>query len=234
MNTSAALQDLQDIHDQLATIERDLTNYPPDLAVIHDRLTRAAARAAEIGKRIEELTTKAEGARRRLEESQKLEAQAKAQLKASTQGVQYQARLQEVFAREKATASAQKQVRDPLAQLEALQAETAQLAQRQAEDQAAFDERHVVFLGLHENQVVARGRLEARRTEREGLLTPAEVARFKRLLQMRQGRAVVQTEGGICCGCHTKVRATLFTQLREQGLATCDTCQRYLVPGGKA
>jgi len=234
MNTSAALQDLQDIHDQLATIERDLTNYPPDLAVIHARLTQAAARAAEIARRVEDLTTKADGARRRLEESQKLEIQAKAVLKTSTQGVQYQARLQEVFAREKATASAQKQLRDPLAQMEALKAESARLELRQAEDQAAFDERHVVFLGLHENQVVARGRLEARRAERESLLAPAEVSRFKRLLQMRQGRAVVRTENGICCGCRTKVRATLFTQLREEGLAICDTCQRFLVPGGNA
>lgn len=230
MTTAAALQDLQAIHDQLATIERDLTAFPSDLAELDARLKAAAARRAELERIVADSTTKAAAARKSLEECQDLEASAKAKLKASTQGVQYQARLQEVFTREKATATAQKQLRDPLARLEAAQKELAELEVTQAADRAAFDERHQVFLGLHENQVVARGRLVARRTERETELPAAEVARFARLLGARQGRAVVPAAGGICTGCRTKVRITLMAQLRETGLATCEACQRYLVP----
>ena len=54
--------------------------------------------------------------------------------------------------------------------------------------------------------MVAQARLEARCAELEAALAPALLARFKRLLQGRQGRAVVGVENGACGGCRTRLR----------------------------
>ncbi len=104
----------------------------------------------------------------------------------------------------------------------------ADLETRRTQIQAQFDELHQIFLSEHENQVAARELHLARRTELEALLEPALLSRFNKLIQQRQGRAVVPVENGNCSGCRTKLRIPLLSQLREQGTMPCEFCQRIL------
>jgi predicted nucleic acid-binding Zn-ribbon protein len=54
------------------------------------------------------------------------------------------------------------------------------------------------------------------------------MVRFKRLLQARQGRAVVGVENGACGGCRTRLRSPMVASLRSAETIYCESCQRIL------
>lgn len=228
MSLLSDLQELQNVHDHLRTIERDLAAFPPDMEKLHKELQELAKQKADHEKALTESRAKEAPMTRNLAEAQVLEANARKTLKASTSKVQYTSAIRELDTRERQVSGLQKPLADLLKRITNIGAELDRLAIRQAEVQKQFDELHTVFLSEHENQVTAQGRLQKRLNELEKALPASELTRFNRLLGARQGKALTLVDGSTCQGCRTKIRIPLMTQLREQGLVTCESCQRYL------
>lgn len=228
MTILPALQDLQHIHDQLRTIERDLTAFPPDLARLNTERQTLAKRITDLNKLIPELEAKERILLIQLDEAQKHEAASRKGVKAATQKTQYAAAIRELDERERASAAVQRPLKELQGQLTARRADLQALEASLADTQTQFDELHAIFLGEHANQVAARDLLKGRLAAAEALLPPADLTRFNRLLQARQGRAVAAVDNSTCQGCRTKIRIPVMTQLREQSVVTCESCQRYL------
>jgi len=229
MEQLTTLRDLQATLDYLAIIHRELSALPPDLAILDAKVKAAEKQIAEKTKALDTARAQILFKTKELTQAQKDEDRARAAVKATSQKVHYTAAIRELDEKERLKAS----VSRPLKTLETTvlaleQALTALEIERKAA-QAQFDELHSVFLEEHANQVEGRKVLLAKQAELQAKLTPAEVARFHRLANARQGKAVVIVENGACSGCNVKLRGPIFFQLKEgKTIITCESCARTL------
>lgn len=229
MELLATLRDLQATLDHLRTIERDLSALPPDLAILDARVKSLDKQFAEKTKALESARTSILTKTKELALAQKEEDRARVALKATNQKVQYTAAIRELDEKERQKA----QIAKPLKALEAevltLEVTVATLEAERAVARTQFDELHSVFLAEHSNQVEARTQLTAKQVELEKKIPPYEKARFHRLINARQGKAVVPVESGTCTGCRVRLRGPFLFQLKEAKEAVaCESCQRIL------
>ncbi|WP_005033407.1 zinc ribbon domain-containing protein [Holophaga foetida] len=229
MSVLPILQELQSVHDNLAVIQRDLNNFPPELATLDADLKTTQKRLSDIAKTLEALETKRQEMSKTLDQAQNLEDSARTSVKAAKQKVQYAAALRDLDARERERNAVARPMKETEQRIEALKAESIELEAKEIKLQGEFNDYHATFLAEHENQVVAEKRLTIRRAELEQALGSSELNRFNRILQQRQGKALVAVEGGTCTGCRTKVRSMVLHQLKETGMVSCESCQRYLM-----
>ena len=233
MSTLAQLLDLQSIHDNLRTIARDLSAFPEDLAQVDAELKGLNRKLEMATKALDEARTREAALAKDLQAAQKAEDNAKASSKSAINKVQFTSAMRDLEERERQKAAVARPHREIQTRRIALEAEVQALQDLQTKAQAQFDELHQVFLSEHENQVVARGTLETRLSEAESKLEASELTRFKRLLDHRQGRAVVPVDGGACSGCRTRLRTPFLYQLREAVTLPCESCQRILYDPAK-
>lgn len=229
MSELSLLIELQAVHDNLATIQRDLTAYPPDLAALDAELKSLARKLEETTKGLGTHRTQAAALASDLELALKAEELAKAAVRGTTQKIQYTAAIRDLDDRQRQKSAVAKPLKETQDRLQALEAQEAALLERQAKVQQQFDELKAIFLAEHENQVAAKDVLDARNRELEAALAPATLAKFKRLLQGRHGQALAPVANGTCGGCRTRLRGPMLASLREGSeLLTCESCQRFL------
>jgi hypothetical protein len=234
MSELSVLIELQSVHDNLRTIQRDLTAFPPDLAALDSELKGLARRIDETSRALAASRNLLASLSTELGGAQKAEELAKASVKVATQKIQYTAAIRELDERQRQKSAVARPVRETEQRIENLERLDAELQGRQAEAQGQFDELRAIFLAEHGNQVEAQARLQARCAELEAALAPALLAKFNRLLQMRQGRAVVEVDHGACGGCRTRLRGVLISSLRQCDTMFCESCQRILYDPSKA
>jgi len=163
-----------------------------------------------------------------LDSAQKAEELAKVVVKGATQKIQYTAAIRDLDERQRQKNAVARPVKETELRIDSLDRLENELRDRQVEAQKQFDELMEVFLAEHGNQVEAQARLLARSQELEGTLAPTLLTKFRRLLQQRQGRAVVGVDNGACGGCRTRLRTPFVAHLREADTLFCESCQRIL------
>ena len=229
MSSLAHLRELQATLDHLRTIERDLSTFPPDLAAVDQKLKALRKTRAEKQKAQEAARQRRETHAQELAVADKAIARVRTHLKESTQKVQYAALIREQEEHERAHNAAAKPLKEAEALLATLDVELAQLAAEEAAQADTFTLLHEAFLAEHANQVAVRGQLEARRQELEAALPPADLTRFNRIVEARQGKGVAAVENGLCSGCRTRLRPAMMPLVREaKALVACEACQRFL------
>ena len=228
MNKLSTLIELQAICNNLQTIQRDLSSLPPDLAALESQLKVINKKSAEVSKELivnKELLGKLTA---ELKEANKAELGAQVSLKKVTHKVQYGAAIRKLDEYQKQVASITRPAKEAKIRIDNLETVDAELKEQQVEVQKQFDELKAIFLSEHINQLEAQTQLQTRREILEGMLEPALLNKFKRLLQQRVGRAVVTVNNGVCSGCNTKLRVPLIAQLRGLGIIFCESCQRII------
>ncbi len=223
------LRELQGTLDNLRTIERDLAALPPDLAALDQKLKAVRKEKADKSKLLASLQAKREVHAKDLAAADKAIAGIRSHLKEATQKVQYAALIREQEEHERAHNAAIRPLKEADTQIQQLELELTDLTAREANQAAEFSVLHEAFLGEHTNQVEVRAVLQAKQAELEAAMAPADLSKFKKILEARQGRAVVAVDGGLCTGCRTRVRPVVASQLREgKVILTCESCHRFL------
>lgn len=222
------LIELQTVHDNLRVILRDLTAFPPDLAALDSELKTLARKIEENNRALANAKNTQGTLTTNLAAAQKLEDHSKAALKETKQKAQFTAAIRELDDRQRQKAAVARPLKEVETRIEALERATSEMELRQAEAQKQFDELRTVFLSEHENQVAAQAVLQKRQGELEKQLDPGTLAKFDKLIQQRQGRAVVGIDKGSCGGCRTKLRTPFLAQLREEKNLFCESCQRFI------
>ena len=207
---------------------RDLSSLPPEMASLDASIKAAQKRLSAIDIGLGQAKARFEDAENEQQQAVKAEAAARKDLKASTHKVQYTAAMRSLEEKERLIETSVRTQKEAEAALMSLKEEREGLLGSQNENQLQFDELNQIFLSEHENQVVGKARLTAKIAELEGLLDKATLNKFNRLMQGRNGRAVVPTENDTCTGCHTKLRAPLVYKLKAEKCITCESCQRIL------
>jgi predicted nucleic acid-binding Zn-ribbon protein len=87
-------------------------------------------------------------------------------------------------------------------------------------------------LANKKEQLLARKQeLQKERSELSALIDAEVVPLYERLMKGKNGSALVQVAGGLCCGCHMKlVPSTLVKVLGGVELTQCENCGRILYP----
>ena len=223
------LRTLQDIHDNLQTIDRDLSAFPPELAALDQETKSLVRQLADAEKALGDWSAKKTALTQDLAEAQKLEEAARRSMKAATQKVQYAAAIRDLDERERQKAHIARPLKESEARCSDLGELVESLKARSTEAQAKFQELHQIFLAEHETQVLAKATLSAQKEELEKQLPPAEMVRFHRLILTRHGRAVVAVENSTCQGCRVKLRMPFLAELRTKTtLMACESCQRVV------
>jgi hypothetical protein len=228
MSFLPVLLELQAIHDNLATIQRDLTAFPPEMAKLDSDLKSLTKKLELLTKDLEDSKVSQAALEKELSHAQKLEDAARAALKNSTQKVQYTSAIRDLDERERQKAAIAKPLNDRETRIQVCEKELAEFTLLRDQAREQFDEFHRIFMAEHENQVTARDKSMLRKVELEAKLDPVDLGRFNRLIRGRQGRAVVTVENGTCTGCRTRLRGPLLAQLREKTILNCESCQRIL------
>jgi predicted nucleic acid-binding Zn-ribbon protein len=228
MSELAVLIELQSVHDNLRTIQRDLSAFPPDLAALDAELKTIAKKLEETARGLVASRSLFASLSIELESAQKNEELAKTTVKGATQKVQYTAAIRELDERQRQKSAVARPVKEAEQRIDSLERLEVELRDRQAEAQKQFDELKGIFLSEHGNQVEAQSRLTERSQELESTLQPVLLTKFRRLLQQRQGRAVVGVDNGACGGCRTRLRTPFVAHLRESDTLFCESCQRIL------
>jgi predicted nucleic acid-binding Zn-ribbon protein len=76
-------------------------------------------------------------------------------------------------------------------------------------------------------------RLNAERTREAGAIDAPVLARYEQILKQRRLLAVAPIDGELCSACHVRLRPAVVQQVRRNdGIVTCDSCQRilYFIP----
>jgi len=233
MSELSVLIELQSVHDNLRTIQRDLSAFPPDLAALDAELKMLTRKLEETTKGLTASRSLFSSLSTELGGAQKAEEVAKASVKGATQKIQYTAAIRELDERQRQKNAVARPVKETEVRIDSLERLDVELKDRQIEAQKQFDELRAIFLAEHGNQVEAQTRLQTRCAELEALLAPGLLVKFKRLLVMRQGRAVVGVDNGACGGCRTRLRTPVVAHLREAETLFCESCQRILYDPSK-
>jgi len=228
MSALPVFLELQAVHDNLSTIQRDLTDFPPDMSKLDADLKAIARRLESSEKVLADSTTALASLNKNLQQAEKFEGIARSAVKSSTQKVQFTAAIRELDERERQKAAVMRPIKEAETRQSGATKDVGELRKRQVDLQAQFSALHEIFLSERENQVAAREILLARKLELEKQLEQTELTRFNKLLIARQGKAVTAIENGTCTGCRTKVRNPLLAQLRETSSLNCEYCQRIL------
>lgn len=229
MELLTTLRDLQATLDYLATIQRELSNLPPDLAALDVRVKSIEKQVTEKTKALGTAQAQIQIKSKELVLAQKEEERARAAVKSTNQKVQYTAAIRELDEKERLKAAISKPLKALEATAQALEQALATLGADLSAIRAQFDELHAVFLDEHANQVEGRKQLLAKQAALEAKLSSSEVTRFHRLANARQGKAVAAVENGICSGCNVKLRGPVLFQLKEdKALIACESCGRTL------
>jgi len=228
MSELSVLIELQSVHDNLRTIQRDLSAYPPDLAALDTELKTIAKKLEETARGLVASRSLFANLSVELDSAQKSEELAKVVVKGATQKIQYTAAIRDLDERQRQKNAVARPVKETELRIDSLERLENELRDRQVEAQKQFDELMAVFLAEHGNQVEAQARLVTRSQELEATLAPTLLNKFRRLLQQRQGRAVVGVDNGACGGCRTRLRTPFVAHLREADTLFCESCQRIL------
>ena len=228
MSQLSLLIELQTVHDNLRVIQRDLTAFPPDLAALDSELKTLAKKIEENNRALVNAKNLQGTLTTNLAAAQKLEDASKAALKETKQKVQFTAAIRDLDDRQRQKAAVTRPLKDVETRIEALEHATGEMETRQTEARKQFDELRAVFLSEHENQVAAQTVLLKRQDDIQKQLDPGTLVKFDRLIQQRQGRAVVGIDKGSCGGCRTKLRTPFLAQLREEKNMFCESCQRFI------
>jgi predicted nucleic acid-binding Zn-ribbon protein len=228
MSELSVLIELQSVHDNLRTIQRDLSAYPPDLAALDTELKTIAKKLEETARGLVASRSLFANLSVELDSAQKSEELAKVVVKGATQKIQYTAAIRDLDERQRQKNAVARPVKEAELRIDSLERLENELRDRQVEAQKQFDELMAVFLSEHGNQVEAQARLVTRSQELEATLAPTLLNKFRRLLQQRQGRAVVGVDNGACGGCRTRLRTPFVAHLREADTLFCESCQRIL------
>ena len=228
MSQLSLLIELQTVHDNLHVIQRDLSAFPPDLAALDSELKMLAKKLEETGRALVSSRTQQATLTTNLAAAQKQEDLSKAAVKETKQKAQFTLAIRELDERQRQKTAIARPLKDVETRIEALERAEGEMRARQAEAQKQFDELRAVFLSEHENQVEGERRLQKRRAEIAEAVDPSVLVKFDRLIQQRQGRAVVAIDRGSCGGCRTRLRTPFLAQLREEKNLYCESCQRII------
>lgn len=209
--------------------EKERDTVPTELADV-DRAFREKVEAAErLRARLKQAESELSRAEADLSEHEEKQQKFHATLKSVQSSREYGAVLNEIDGAEKLVRATEERV---LALEEEIEAARRDLETREASLPAETAEHETKLSGWREAQReidVELTKARAQIADLESGISPREKNEFRRLLEKKNGLAIVKVVDGACSACHMKVRPHAVQTLKVGlEIITCDRCKRML------
>jgi predicted nucleic acid-binding Zn-ribbon protein len=227
--TMTGLIELQRVDDEIFQVKRHRDEIAANLARLGTLLTRMEAGLAEKREKLAEASRFHADKRLDHETNQERLAASKTRSLGISRSKEYAALTKEVEHLRKRQQEDEQQLAELSTSIEAyrtaISEEEGKLADIKAE---VAREQEVSEVRVREFEVLI-GRVSARRAELEGKL-PREIAgRYNRVLERRDGTAVVLAIRGRCTGCNMSTPPQIWVKIQlGHDIFQCASCQRFL------
>jgi predicted nucleic acid-binding Zn-ribbon protein len=227
--TMASLIELQRVDDEIFQVRRHRDEIEANLARLGALLTRMEAGLSEKREKLAEAGRFYSDKRLDHEQNQERIANSKTRILNVSRGKEYAAMQKELEHMRKRQQDDEAQLAELSTSIETYRAaiaeEEAKLAEIRAEV-AREQEASVVRVREFETLI---GRVSARRGELEGKLTKEITTRYNRILERRDGTAVVLAAKGRCTGCNMAAPPQIWVKIQlGREVFQCSSCQRFL------
>jgi uncharacterized protein len=206
---------LKKIPDELATLDRELTEYGT-------RFDQVKQRTEEGGRERRRHESEVEVLRQKLRKF-------KDQLMAVKTNKEYQAVLSEIATCEKEIAAKEDQILESMIQADELASREATARSELAEKEQYIQAHRKELEGFTADFTDQVLKLETQRRALRELVAPELLGQYERIATARHGVAVAPAQDQSCQACHVRLRPQLFTEIKtNQQIIFCESCNRIL------
>jgi len=226
------LRDLQEIDQEISTIETTRSGYEQELSVFAEQTAEVQAMLDQLNTEVDQLRLDEAQIEQELQKQRDNVTRVEARLPAIQTQKEYVAVLKEIDVAKKANKDLEEQLQNKRKEIDVL-------AEDQQEKQASLDaiSDNVGARGSELDKLLSESgkQLEQHIRNREKVAAdvPKSLLRkYQGLFKRRNGMALAVARNGACLGCNMQLPPQLFNQLLQGAdLQTCPHCNRILYVG---
>jgi predicted nucleic acid-binding Zn-ribbon protein len=224
------LIDLQNVDSQLFTLEKAKGDLPHRVVELKSQLDQLAALRRQKAEALEATQSSRRAAEGALQMAKERKKKYDNQLYSVKNNKEYDAVTAEIEAAAVEIDEIETKILEAIEQEETLQKELAEQEQRLKALQSEYDEQEAI---LAAREAETRSMAEALQSQRNGLVIKLRkplLGAYQRILNGKDGLAVVEVIRGSCVGCSTRIPPQRVMEIREMNqIFYCESCGRILV-----
>ncbi len=224
------LREVQDFDLQIASLDGKLAAVPGALKAIDARIADARERLTNAE---DELKTAGSDRRRtegELEDAESALAKYEEQLMGARTNDEYRALQKQIAATKSRISGIEDQILTLMETMDRLEGEVGDRKREFEATRSEFEAKKAEVRAEADRRRAEREALAGRRTEAASGLPAANLERYERIRQAREGVAVVVTPDARCPACSVRLRPQVFEEIRiGKKLIACDSCSRIIV-----
>ncbi len=224
------LAELREIEQRIYLVERDALAIPDELKrkdseILHKRQALDSAKAL-----FQENEKKLRAAERDLKEKEDALFKAEGKMMEVKTNAEYLAATKENLIQKDAKSAMEDGVLQLITSLEEIKSKVAVIEADFKKDEAVLLAEKTKLNAEHQELLKTLSTLQEKRKGLTAQLDPATAAMFNKLVAMKKGVAITQTENGRCLGCNMAVRAQIYNEvLGRKTVHRCPNCGKILI-----
>ncbi len=224
------LVELQNVDSQLFALEKAKGDLPHRVVELKSQLDQLAALRRQKAETLEITQSNRRSAEGALQMAKERKKKYDNQLYSVKNNKEYDAVTAEIEATAVEIDETETKILEAIEQEETLQKELAEQDERLKSLQSEYDEQEAI---LAAREAETRSMAEALQSQRNGLVVKLRrplLGAYQRILNGKDGLAVVEVIRGSCVGCSTRIPPQRVMEIREMNqIFYCESCGRILV-----
>lgn len=224
------LVELQNVDSQLFALERAKGDLPYRVVELKSQLDQLAALRRQKAETLETTQSGRRAAEGALQMAKERKKKYDNQLYSVKTNKEYDAVTAEIEATAVEIDETETKILEAIEQEETLQKELAEQDERLKSLQSEYDEQEAI---LAAREAETRSMAEALQSQRNGLVVKLRrplLGAYQRILNGKDGLAVVEVIRGSCVGCSTRIPPQRVMEIREMNqIFYCESCGRILI-----
>ncbi len=220
---------LQELDMKIRDLEEEIATAPQKRAELERQFREFAAEYLEKQERLEASRRQHRQLEMDLQDAQLRLEKYKSDLMRVRNQTEYAAALREIDMAKKLIGALETQILELLETIEGLEREIRERTPEIEARRQHFDVLLAECATAVERLTEELNRVRQQREELAQTIRPDLLARYTRLMELRDGIALAEVRDGSCTACHMTIRPQVYADVRKgQEILTCDNCSRIL------
>lgn len=220
---------LQELDMKIRDLEEEIATAPQKRAELERQFREFAAEYLEKQERLEASRRQHRQLELDLQDAQLRLEKYKSDLMRVRNQTEYAAALREIDMAKKLIGALETQILELLETIEGLEREIRERTPEIEARRQHFDVLLAECATAVERLTEELNRIRQQREELAQTIRPDLLARYTRLMELRDGIALAEVRDGSCTACHMTIRPQVYADVRKgQEILTCDNCSRIL------
>jgi hypothetical protein len=223
----AKLITLQDLDSKIRKIDQEIADIPNQKAKIESQFQTFAADYLDKQNRLNAARREHRQLELELKENEEKLEKYKQDLMRVRNEKEYSVALREIDATKKKISALETDILTRMEVIDGLEKEIATLTPEVETKRQEFDVQIEEYTRKMEALKTEAGRFRAQRQTLIGAVRPDLLARYERLVVLRDGLALAEVRDGSCTSCYMSIRPQVYSDVRKgDDIIICDNCSR--------